>query len=226
LGEDVGENQSEPARATAEDQDNGTQPSAPPPAQMQTSTPPAPLPPGLTPLPPIENVRLQVVPASEDWSPTTAGRVSQRGSSGRTGTGGGPRIDAHREIEIGRRGEELVYRYEQERIRQLGLPAERVKWVSFDNRNADHDILSVDDDGGDLWIEVKATTGRDGRFEWSRAEFELARRKRQRYLIWRVYEADTETPTLRRFHDPIALFSSASIDLDVGTLIVKVEPLS
>jgi hypothetical protein len=34
--------------------------------------------------------------------------------------------------------------------------------------NANDDILSVDDDGSDLWIEVKATTGRDGRFEWSR----------------------------------------------------------
>lgn len=227
LGEEAGKGQSESTRATAEEQDNGTQPPAPPPAQTRTGTPPASLPPELAPLPPIENVRPQVVPPSENWSPTTAGSSGQGSSSGRTGTGsGGPRINERRESEIGQRGEELVYRHEQERIRQLGLPAERVKWVSSDNPNADHNIVSVDDDGGDLWIEVKATTGRDGRFEWSRAEFELARHKRQRYLIWRVYEADTETPTLREFRDPIALFSSASIDLDVGTLIVKVEPLS
>ena len=51
---------------------------------------------------------------------------------------------------------------------------------------ADHDILSVDDDGEDLWIEVKATTGRDGRFRWPKAEFEKAVEKRDRYILWRV----------------------------------------
>ena len=225
-GQEASEGKPELTGATAAEQDNGSQPSASRLGQTRTVAPPAPSPPILAPLPLIETVRPRVVPASANWSPNTTSGGRQLESSGRPGTGGGsPPVSERRKIEIGRRGEELVYHQEQERVRKLGLPVERVKWISFDNSNADHDFLSADD-GGDLWIEVKATTGRDGRFEWSRAEFELARLKRQQYLIWRVYEADTETPTLREFRDPIALFSSASIDLDVGTLIVKVEPLS
>jgi hypothetical protein len=225
-GQEASEGKSELTGATAAELENGAKPSVAVLGQTQTAAPPAPSPPVLAPLPPIETVRPRVVPASANWSLNTTSGGSQHRSSGHLGTGGGdPRVSGRRETEIGRRGEELVYRHERERVRQLRLPVERVKWISFDNPNADHDFLSVDDDGGDLWIEVKATTGKDGRFEWSRAEFELARLKRQRYLIWRVYEADTEMPTLREFRDPLALFSSATIDLDVGTLIVKVEPL-
>ena len=226
-GQDVGESQSELTDATVAEQDNDAQPSAPLPRQTQTAVPSALSSPGPAPLPPIETVRPRVVPASANWSPNTMSDGSQRGASVRSGTGGdGAPASERRTSEVGQRGEELVYRHEQDRVRQLGLPVECVQWVSRDNPNTNHDILSVDDDGSNLWIEVKATAGRDGRFEWSRAEFELARRKRQHYLIWRVYEADTETPALREFRDPIALFSSASLDLDVGTLIVKVEPLS
>jgi hypothetical protein len=225
--QDVGESQSELTDATVVEQDNDAQPSAPLPRQTQTAVPSAPSSPGPAPLPPIETVRPRVVLASANWSPNTMSDGSQRGTSVRSGTGGdGAPTSERRTREVGQRGEALVYRHEQDRVRQLGLPVECVRWVSRDNPNANHDILSVDADGSDRWIEVKATTGRDGRFEWSRAEFELARRKRQHYLIWRVYEADTETPALREFRDPIALFSSASLDLDVGTLIVKVEPLS
>jgi Protein NO VEIN, C-terminal len=224
-GQDVGESQSELTDATVAEQDNDAQPSAPLPRPTQTAVPSAPPSPGPAPLPPIETVRPRVVLASANWSPNTMSDGSQRGASVRSGTGGdGAPASERRTGEVGQRGEELVYRHEQNRVRQLGLPVECVQWVSRDNPNANYDILSVDDDGSDLWIEVKATTGRDGRFEWSRAEFELARRKHQHYLIWRVYEADTETPTLRKFRDPIALFSSASLDLDVGTLITKGKP--
>jgi hypothetical protein len=92
---------------------------------------------------------------------------------------------------LGLRGEALVYREEVKRVRALGFPKSRVVWVSKSNPGANHDILSVDSDGNDLFIEVKATTGRHGSFNWPRAEFELALGARKKYVLYRVYEADT-----------------------------------
>jgi Domain of unknown function (DUF3883) len=69
-----------------------------------------------------------------------------------------------------------------------------------------------------IWIEVKSTLGRDGRFEWSGAEIELAAQKRGQYVICRVYEAGSKRPTLQRFSDPLAMLVSQTLRLDVGML--------
>ena len=55
------------------------------------------------------------------------------------------------------------------------------------------------EDGGPLYIEVKSTRGRDGRFSWPRAEFQLAMRQRHRYVLYRVYEADIAAPLIIDF---------------------------
>ena len=97
---------------------------------------------------------------------------------------------------------------ERERVRRLGFDENRIVWASDADPVADHDIRSIDDDGGDLWLEVKGTTGTDGRFSWSAAEFAKALRERSRYVLWRVYEADSAQPTARQFRDPIGLLGS------------------
>ena len=107
----------------------------------------------------------------------------------------------------------------------MGFPESRVVWVADGNPGADHDILSVDEDGHDLWIEVKATTGRDGRFFWPKKEFDLARLKRDRYVLWRVYEAASTTPSSKPFRDPVGLLLKGGMSLDVSKLAAQVEPL-
>ena len=124
---------------------------------------------------------------------------------------------------IGRRGEELIHREELERVQKLGYPASRVKWVSDQNPGADHDILSVDCDGQDLVIEVKSTSGKDGRFQWSKNEFDLARALRERYVLYRVYEADSSTPSVKSFRDPVGLLLQNALHLDVNSLSAEVE---
>jgi len=67
-----------------------------------------------------------------------------------------------------------------------------VVWTSASDLGADHDILSVADDGGHFWVEVKSTTGSHGRFDWPRSEFEPTLRARERYVLYRVCEADAD----------------------------------
>jgi hypothetical protein len=183
-------------------------PPLPPPAPPP---PPIPITPPLirqpAPLPPLGNVTLTVAFVTGDAS------TASTASPGRGGGGGwvAPTPeDAARDRMVGDRGEELVYREELARVRAMGYerPEEVVIWTSRSQPSADHDIRSIDEKGQVLWIEVKATTGTDGRFEWSRTEFEKAMREGSRYELVRVYEANTAAPTAIRFRNPAALQGS------------------
>lgn len=127
--------------------------------------------------------------------------------------------------DVGRRGEEIVLGIERERVEQLGLDPSRVTWTADSVPQADHDIKSVDDDGGDLWIEVKATTGRDGQFNWPAAEFQLAIRARKRYVLYRVYETGTTTPSYRSIRDPVGSFDTGELQLDLDSLKGDIGPM-
>ena len=110
-------------------------------------------------------------------------------------------------------------------MKQLGLDPSRVTWTADAVPGADHDIKSVDDDGGDLWVEVKATTGRGGQFSWPAAEFQLAIRARGRYVLYRVYEAGTTAPSYRATRDPIGSFDAGELRLDLDSLKGDVGPM-
>lgn len=99
-------------------------------------------------------------------------------------------------------------------------------WTADTVPGADHDISSVDDDGGERWVEVKSTTGRDGQFSWPVAEFRRAVRARRRYILYRVYEADTTTPSWSRIRDPIGSFDAGELRLDLDRLTGDIGPLT
>jgi len=120
--------------------------------------------------------------------------------------------------ELGRRGEQLVLRHLQEHLRADGRSPDLAVWVADSQPLADHDIRTVDANGQTLWVEVKATRGRHGRFRWPRAEFQLALRVRDRYLLYRVYEADTLSLTLLEICDPISRFQTGDLALDLDSL--------
>jgi hypothetical protein len=155
-------------------------------------------------------------------------RPSRDGSSAAS-RGWAPRsaAEVERDTEVGRRGEELVFRMELERVRALGhdRPEELVIWTSLADAGADHDIRSIGEDGRPRWIEVKSTTGTDGRFEWSRKEFEKALREGERYELWRVYQAVTTTPVAKRFVNPAALLGASRLILELGSLRACLEDL-
>lgn len=174
------------------------------------------------PLPPIDSVVIREADLSSSWSPST----DQKPGTQRARYWTTSRRSEERDRVIGDRAEELIFRREQERVRHLGFPIERVIWVARVYPNADHDIQSVDDGGETCWIEVKATTGQDGRFQWPKAEFERALHARNRYLLVRVYQADTISPVVKVFRDPVGLFLRNGIRLDTATLWGEVEPLN
>ena len=91
---------------------------------------------------------------------------STRGVGGSSGVWMPPTMaEVERAKLAGRRGEELVYRMELQKVRDMGYvePERYVIWTSRDDPGADHDIRSIDANGRPRWIEVKSTAGVDGR---------------------------------------------------------------
>jgi len=193
----------------------------PSPKELVEEKPTGPAPEAVS-LPSLDNIEINVLGPSDSWMPPVP-----------KGGGGGPSYwtppgpsDEEWERAVGRRGEEIIYRQELIRVRSMGYQESRVVWVADQNPSADFDILSVDDDGEDIWIEVKSTTGRDGRFRWPKAEFEKAIEKRNRYILLRVYEANTERPSIKPFRDPVGILLRKGMRLDINTFNAVVEPIN
>jgi len=195
-------------------------PPLPPPA------PPAPAPVPFS-LPDLSKVLLTV--ASTKGTEMMRRAPQGGGSSGSSGYWLPPTpAEVERAGRIGQRGEELVYQMELERVREMGFaePERYVIWTSRDEPGADHDIRSVDAEGRPRWLEVKSTTGTDGRFDWSRKEFEKAFRERERYELWRVYRAADTAPVAKCFPNPARLLGNGRIALELGTLRANIEDMS
>jgi len=177
--------------------------------------------PETTPLPPIEDVKPVISDPTPGWSYRERSKIRTSGGWTRPPTGRTLEWDR----EVGRRGEEIILQIERSRVRNLGLLEDRVRWIAKEFAAADFDILSVDNDGEELTIEVKSTTGADGRFHWSRAEFQRALRDRERYVLYRVYRATSCAPVVRAFRDPIAKLASGILRLDIEVFHGELEPL-
>jgi hypothetical protein len=173
-------------------------------------------------LPDIDDVDLTVAPAK--GSKIDAQRSSGGGSSSGTWLPPTP-AEVERAGLLGRRGEELIYRMELKKVREFGFeePERYVVWTSRDDPGADHDIRSIDKEGRPRWLEVKATTGTDGRFDWPRKEFEKAFRERDRYELWRVYQVADQAPIAKCFPNPAKMLGTRQIQLELGSLRAKIE---
>jgi len=173
-------------------------------------------------LPPLQDLKVRQLESSDSWSPPVPLASGKGGPYSWT-----PPSPADNQWgqTVGKRGEEIIYKQVLDRITAMGYPQSKVVWVAEADPDADFDILSVDDDGQEIWIEVKSTTGRDGRFRWPKAEFEKAIEKRDRYILWRVYEADTTTPSVKPFRDPVGMLLRQGMRLDIDTFYAMVEPM-
>jgi len=128
-------------------------------------------------------------------------------TSRRSGVGGGGIFmgDSESNEEIGRRGEEWVYRMERHRLkREYGLDPNAMEksgqlvWLSRIQPSANHDIRSIwKTPAGEvrtLFIEVKATSSRERRVILSRSEFELALTHGSDYWLCFVGNAGDSIP--------------------------------
>lgn len=107
---------------------------------------------------------------------------------------------------IGLLGERLCYDSERARLQDLGRDdlASRVTLVSRLNGKSGYDLLTFDDEGQPIHVEVKTTTlaRASGRGFWLTAnEIDTAERD-PLWNLWRVWDADGK-PTIERYGNPI-----------------------
>jgi hypothetical protein len=175
-------------------------------------------------LPALDDVHAVLIDATPSW------QASER----RRRVATTPRLDwqpptpadTARDALVGQRAEAIAFREEKQRVRARGQDPARVVWVSRDAAGADHDIRSIDAKGEPVYIEVKGTLGRDGRFHWPVDQVSLALKYRSRYQLWRVYEVGGISPPIRVFPDPIGMLVTGTLRIDVSGFGAEVEPLA
>jgi hypothetical protein len=178
-------------------------------------------------LPPVRRELPPLADVSASFSSALPRPVSRRGSSGGGVADWVPRTPQQVEDDqrLGVRGEEIAFDLERRRIAARGQDPNEVIWVAETSPGANYDIRSIDERGREIWIEVKATAGRTGRFLWPKSEFLLAVAKRSRYCLHRVYEADKVHPVVVEIQDPFGRFESEMLRIDLDTLSADAGPL-
>lgn len=139
-----------------------------------------------------------------------SGADEQKGHRGGGGSGYSTAPSIHTEQEnrrIGKRGEEVVYHAERQRLKKQGKNPDSVRWVSKVDELSPYDMTSIDEDDQLIYIEVKATNGTDptDAFYISRGELIEATVRRSRYYIYRVTDVDAAVPIITRWADPLGL---------------------
>jgi hypothetical protein len=97
-----------------------------------------------------------------------------------------------RNRKLGRAGEELVFEFERERLKQRHRPdlANKIRWISEeDGDGAGYDILSFDEKGRERFLEVKTTVGSDTTpFYITRNELSLSSERPEAFRLCRVFD--------------------------------------
>lgn len=92
---------------------------------------------------------------------------------------------------IGELGELLVLQYEQERLRSLGVNKEPEHKSKSEGDGLGYDILSYDEKGNEIFIEVKTTSsGANTPFYITRNELEKSKQANDKYFLYRLYDFD------------------------------------
>ena len=97
-----------------------------------------------------------------------------------------------RNRKLGREGEEIVFQFERERLKRRDRPdlAKKLRWVSEEEGDgAGYDILSFDEKGNELFLEVKTTVGSDTTpFYITRNELSLSHERPESFRLCRVFD--------------------------------------
>lgn len=94
-------------------------------------------------------------------------------------------------------GERLVMAYEEDKLRNSGREdlIDKIKWISKEDDGTGYDILSFDEKGNEIYIEVKSTEGKeDSVFFISANEIDVMEQFKNKYYIYRVFNIKTKNP--------------------------------
>jgi hypothetical protein len=93
---------------------------------------------------------------------------------------------------LGYDGEEMIFNFEQQRLRQADRPdlARKVRWISKEEGDgAGYDILSFDQKGRERFLEVKTTVGsQTAPFYLTRNELSFSKERPTEFRICRLYD--------------------------------------
>jgi hypothetical protein len=114
-----------------------------------------------------------------------------------------------RNRKLGRDGEELVFQFERERLKQLDRSdlSKKIRWISEeDGDGAGYDILSFDQNGKERFLEVKTTVGSDTTpFYITRNELSLSSEQPEAFRLCRVFDFSIR-PRMFELAPPLANF--------------------
>ncbi|OKI49337.1 sacsin N-terminal ATP-binding-like domain-containing protein [Micromonospora sp. CB01531] len=198
-------------QAPAPPVDVTVEPSPPPMSPPPSPTPVAALPigtpqesPAAPPLATVDYSKVRIIDGQLEAFHPPAASNSQSWAGGGISTAPSLQSEAEKR-HIGKRGEEVVFHKERERLRDAGKNPDLVVWVSKDDELSPFDIQSVDADEQVIYIEVKSTKADNPEepFYLSQAELLEASLHGSRYYIYRVTNAAAETPTIIRIADPL-----------------------
>ncbi len=125
---------------------------------------------------------------------------------------------------LGFLGEELVIHFEQEKLKKLGF-FDKAEKVGRKLDGEGYDIISFDEDGKEIYIEVKTTKGDvDEPFYLSINEKTFCELNRDKYIIYRLHNYDYENKTAKIYKvkgDELDDFDLLPINFEVSKSIKK-----
>lgn len=98
--------------------------------------------------------------------------------------------------ELGDAGEKLVLSKEKEKLKKHGREdlVKKIKHIALTDDSAGYDILSFDENGKELFIEVKTTKSGDKTdFFLSPGELTFSEKNKENYVLYRIYDFNFET---------------------------------
>lgn len=125
--------------------------------------------------------------------------------------------------EIGDKAESIVIDYEKEKLRKCKLTnlIDEIMWISRTDCTAGYDIRSFDEQGNQIYIEVKGTVYETSEiFKLTGNELNRAKKEGDRYFIYHVKNANSEKPTLSILLNPFKLIAEKKIQTDPSEYIV------
>ena len=124
-------------------------------------------------------------------------------------------------MEIGKRGEQLVFDKEVSRLaRRHKSLADKVEWTSQTYPYRGYDIASFDDREARVYLEVKASSGNVTSFHFTENEFRTAERLQAAYQVVCVSRALSSAPDFLRIRNPASIIAAGDLKFVRDGLII------
>lgn len=143
-------------------------------------------------------------------------RITEKNGGGQGGSGGGSESETtesdddksgHKK-EIGKWGEKYAYRILRKRH------ADNVSWLNQDGESRESCDFVVKDKAGEVvaYYEIKSRSKAKPReFDVSDAEWKFAEKNGDKYYIWLISGAGTNTPGRMEFHNPVQMWRDKQV---------------